>query len=146
GIPRPADTPVVQAPRAGAPASAAPVTAPPTIQRLKPTMQGVPRPADAPAPKAAPPTPPPAAASPPPPAATPPVVDQWLYVQNKIRLGPVTLAELKALVLAGKLLVSDMVFQTGWPRWKHAADVPELFPLTSAKDAEEEDDLEDELD
>lgn len=107
-------------------------------------MQGIPRPA------VAPPIPAPAVSpSPPLPAASAPAVpagDQWLYVQNKVRHGPVTLAELKALALAGKLLVSDMVFQTGWPRWKNAADVAELFPAKPAEDFEEEDDLEEELD
>jgi tetratricopeptide (TPR) repeat protein len=36
-------------------------------------------------------------------------------------------------VLAGKLLVSDMVFQTGWPRWQYVSDVAELFPAPPAK-------------
>src|SRR5207253_168145 len=82
--------------------------------------------------------------APPMPAA--PAGDQWLYVKNKVRHGPVPLAELKALTLAGKLLVSDMVFQVGWPRWKLAADVPSLYPTTPAEDIEEEEELEEELD
>jgi len=151
GVPRPADTSAAPAQKpANASASPARTPAPATVQRPKPTMQGVPRPADAPPAKAA--TPPPAApASPtPPPPAPAPVVDQWLYVQNRIRHGPVTLAELKALVLAGKLLVSDMVFQTGWPRWKYASDVAELFPAPPPKapalQKDEEDEDEDEFD
>lgn len=83
------------------------------------------------------------------PATTPPVqpapqlpvaADQWFYIQNKTKLGPVAVAQLKELALAGQLLVNDMVLRAGQPRWQYAGDIADLFPAPADDEPEEEDD------
>jgi len=52
----------------------------------------------------------------------------WYYAKNNERLGPVPLAELRALVAKGGLQPSDLVWSEHLPGWVPARKVRELFP------------------
>jgi hypothetical protein len=67
------------------------------------------------------------------------VTDQWFYVQEKKKNGPVTFEQLMELASSGKLLVNDMVLRAGQSKWQHAGDVSGLFPLPSAEETLDDD-------
>jgi TM2 domain-containing membrane protein YozV len=56
----------------------------------------------------------------------------WYYAKNNERLGPVPLAELRALIAKGGLQPSDLVWSEHLPGWVPARKVRELFPLQPA--------------
>jgi len=56
---------------------------------------------------------------------------QWHYAHNEERHGPVSVSELKALLKAGQLQPSDIVWQTGMAEWRPLSEcMPELFRRT----------------
>lgn len=71
------------------------------------------------------PQPPPAQPAPPPlPAHT---EQEWHYAKNGQRVGPVTEADLKALIQSGQLSPSDMVWKQGMTQWTEARSIPGLI-------------------
>ena len=56
----------------------------------------------------------------------------WFYVRDRKKVGPVTLAELKRLAGAGRLLPTDRLLREGQSKWVPACDIPALFPPESA--------------
>ncbi len=56
----------------------------------------------------------------------------WFYMVNGARRGPVTVAQLKALVESGVLRANDLLWRGGMPAWVVAGTVPELFPDAGA--------------
>ncbi len=64
-----------------------------------------------------------------PPTAEPAV---WFYMVNGARRGPVTVAQLKALVESGVLRANDLLWRDGMPAWVPAGTVTELFPAGGA--------------
>lgn len=50
----------------------------------------------------------------------------WYYAVNGAQSGPLTLAELRAALAAGKLSASDLVWKDGMADWTPARSVPEL--------------------
>lgn len=65
----------------------------------------------------------------PPPAES---VAAWFYMVNGARRGPVTVAQLKALVESAVLRANDLLWRDGMPAWVAAGTVPELFPAGGA--------------
>ncbi len=51
----------------------------------------------------------------------------WYYVVNDSQVGPLTLADLRAAVAAGKVGPTDLVWQDGTPAWVAARTIPGLF-------------------
>ena len=51
---------------------------------------------------------------------------QWYYTQNGQQAGPVDEAQLSAMVAAGQLAASDMVWKDGMAAWLPVSAVPEL--------------------
>lgn len=75
----------------------------------------------------------PAAAAPPPPlaAAPPPLLDpneMWHYAVNGQQAAPLPFVQLKALIGAGRLAPTDMVWKAGMPAWAAAGTIESLFP------------------
>ena len=62
----------------------------------------------------------------------PPPVGQaiWFYSANGARRGPVTSAQLKALVESGVLRQNDLLWRDGLPAWIEAGTIRELFPAS----------------
>jgi regulator of protease activity HflC (stomatin/prohibitin superfamily) len=58
-----------------------------------------------------------------------PTHPRWFYARDKQKVGPVTLAQLRALLQSGKLKHTDMVFREGWKKWVAAHSVKNLFPV-----------------
>ncbi len=56
------------------------------------------------------------------------MAQQWHYLVNGQQHGPVSEAELKELVAAGKLQPADLVWKQGMSQWVAAGSVQELFP------------------
>lgn len=56
----------------------------------------------------------------------------WHYVQDGKSLGPVPEEQLKALLAAGTLRPTDLVWHDGMASWTAAQGVPELQPLAPA--------------
>jgi len=57
---------------------------------------------------------------------------QWYYSKNGVQLGPVTLQELQAKLVAGEVAWSDLVWRDGMSDWTAAGQVAELRPMQSA--------------
>jgi hypothetical protein len=55
--------------------------------------------------------------------------DEWYYIKDKKKLGPVSFAQLRDMVNGGSLQRSDMVLQGGTTKWAAAETVPNLFPV-----------------
>ena len=53
--------------------------------------------------------------------------DQWYYVQAGQRLGPVSIETLQALISAGSVHSSELVWTEGMPDWVAASTMPALF-------------------
>ncbi len=56
------------------------------------------------------------------------MVGKWYYSHDGTEYGPYSPKELRELVLAGKLLATDLIGQRGKPRWIPAQKVRGLFP------------------
>lgn len=54
--------------------------------------------------------------------------DEWFYVKEKKKQGPVSYAQLRDLVLHGHLARADMVLPGGTTKWQSAETVDGLFP------------------
>lgn len=54
--------------------------------------------------------------------------DNWFYVCNQQRLGPVPFAHLKQLASVGQLLGGDLVWTEGMDNWQAAGTIPGLIP------------------
>src|SRR5271154_3369534 len=54
--------------------------------------------------------------------------DEWFYVQDKKKMGPVSLVQLRDLVAQGQIGRTDMLLQGGTTRWLTAESVEGLFP------------------
>lgn len=52
---------------------------------------------------------------------------QWYFSKNGTQLGPVTIDELKAKLATGEVSTTDMVWREGFPDWRRAVEVSELF-------------------
>lgn len=52
---------------------------------------------------------------------------QWYYVKNQQKYGPVSAAELQSLVRSGKLGSRDLIWTDQWPDWRAVATVPGLL-------------------
>jgi hypothetical protein len=52
----------------------------------------------------------------------------WYYAVNGATTGPITLADLKAALAAGKLSANDLVWKEGMGDWVPARSVPDLAP------------------
>ena len=57
----------------------------------------------------------------------------WYYMSGENRRGPVTEAQLKALVEIGSLRPADLVWRDGMSAWVEAARLPGLFPVPAAQ-------------
>jgi hypothetical protein len=56
--------------------------------------------------------------------------NEWYYSRNDEQFGPVTLDQLRQLVLSNELIASDLVWNETMPEWGSANTVPELFEST----------------
>ncbi|MCW8129376.1 MAG: DUF4339 domain-containing protein [Planctomycetota bacterium] len=54
--------------------------------------------------------------------------DQWFYTKQDKQEGPVTTDELKQMARAGIVTRDCLVWQEGWPDWRHASSVEGMFP------------------
>lgn len=57
--------------------------------------------------------------------------DEWFYVADRKKMGPVPFAQLQSLAAAGRLKPADMVLQGGTTKWAAAETVPNLFQAAS---------------
>lgn len=57
--------------------------------------------------------------------------DEWFYVADRKKMGPVPFAQLQALAGSGQLQPSDMVLQGGTTKWAAAETVPNLFQASA---------------
>ena len=61
------------------------------------------------------------------------MASEWFYTRDgKTKSGPVSSAQLKALVRSGRLLPTDVVWRPGMCRWIPASGVKGLFSSASA--------------
>jgi tetratricopeptide (TPR) repeat protein len=93
--------------------AAASIPAAPSKPQL-PQPAPVPLPAPAPAPEA---TPAPVSDGP-----------AWFYIENKRKVGPVGLQQLKQLIVTGTLRISDVVLPKNSTKWVPVLSIQELFP------------------
>jgi len=67
---------------------------------------------------------------------TSPMANQWYYIQDKQRVGPTPLDQLKRRMASGQLKPTDMVLQQGTHKWVEVGSVKELAldstPVTQA--------------
>lgn len=54
------------------------------------------------------------------------MADNWYYVQNKLRNGPVGIEVLESMIKNHELQAEDYVWKKGFENWKKIKDVPEL--------------------
>jgi hypothetical protein len=54
--------------------------------------------------------------------------DEWFYVKDKKKQGPVTFAQLQSLAASGQIHRADMLLQGGTTKWVAAESVAGLFP------------------
>ena len=54
--------------------------------------------------------------------------DAWFFARDNKKVGPVSAAQMKNLVAAGKLVPTDMVLRAGSQKWIAAGDVREFYP------------------
>jgi hypothetical protein len=66
------------------------------------------------------------------PAPTPPAPAGWFYAQNKQKVGPVSVEQLRLLAGMGALRSTDMVLPPGGTKWQSASSVVNLFPTSPA--------------
>jgi hypothetical protein len=59
-------------------------------------------------------------------ATNPTGIKEWYYVQDRKKVGPVSLQELKGLLTSGKVPAAVMVVRTGGQKWAAANSLPEL--------------------
>lgn len=59
--------------------------------------------------------------------------DEWFYVKDKQKKGPIAFAQLRELVLHGQIGRADMVLQGGTTKWAAAETVAGLFPEAPAE-------------
>lgn len=52
--------------------------------------------------------------------------DQWYFVRQGRRIGPVPIDQIRAEIAAGRLGPGDLVWHSGMPQWLQAHQVPEL--------------------
>jgi Interferon-induced transmembrane protein/GYF domain 2 len=52
---------------------------------------------------------------------------QWYFSKNGTQLGPVSIDELKSKLASGEISTTDMVWREGFPDWRKAAEISELF-------------------
>jgi hypothetical protein len=57
---------------------------------------------------------------------------QWYYSSNATQMGPVTDAELRAMLASGKVSSTDMVWREGMKDWLPASSVPGLCVMPQA--------------
>jgi hypothetical protein len=57
--------------------------------------------------------------------------DEWFYVADRKKMGPVPFAQLQALAGSGQLKPADMVLQGGTTKWAAAETVANLFQASS---------------
>lgn len=57
---------------------------------------------------------------------------QWYYSNNATQMGPVTDAELRAMLASGKVNATDMVWREGMKDWLPASSVPGLCVMPQA--------------
>jgi hypothetical protein len=53
---------------------------------------------------------------------------QWYVARGKVREGPYAIEQLRAMLVSGALVTTDMIWQEGTLAWKRADAVEELFP------------------
>ena len=58
--------------------------------------------------------------------------DEWFYIKDKKKQGPLPFAQLQQLAASGQLLANDMVMQSGTTRWAAANTVAGLFAVAPA--------------
>ncbi len=58
---------------------------------------------------------------------------QWYYARNDQPMGPVSAAELQALVEAGELKPDDLLWREGMEAWTTAVNLRELFEADSSQ-------------
>jgi len=56
--------------------------------------------------------------------------NQWFYLKNSARFGPVTDTELRHLALSGQIDVSDKIWKEGMQDWANAGNLKGLFKQT----------------
>jgi hypothetical protein len=54
--------------------------------------------------------------------------DQWFYARNNVQTGPISKANLTALVQDGGLAATDLIWKTGMANWQPAGTFAEFFP------------------
>lgn len=57
-----------------------------------------------------------------------PSVNEWYYLRNGEKAGPMSLADLRELVAKGQVKPQDSVWKAGMAQWVQAQTVPDLFP------------------
>jgi hypothetical protein len=58
---------------------------------------------------------------------------EWLYSRNGKTFGPLTSAQLRQLVVEGRIGPKDLISRTGSDRWSAAGAVKGLFPAATLK-------------
>jgi WD40 repeat protein len=58
-------------------------------------------------------------------------IDRWYYAQNKKKMGPVSLAQLRSLLAEGVLKPEAMVFQEGAQKWRPLAEMSAVEAATA---------------
>ena len=58
--------------------------------------------------------------------------DAWYYAVGEQQVGPVSLAEIREHVAAGRIAPSTFIWREGWENWVEARDVPEVRPAAPA--------------
>ncbi len=53
---------------------------------------------------------------------------RWYYLDGEAQRGPTDLAEVRRLVLEGRIGTDTYVWADGMPDWMRAADVPAITP------------------
>jgi ferredoxin len=54
--------------------------------------------------------------------------DAWFYARDNKKVGPLSAAQMKSLVDAGKVVPTDMVLRAGSQKWIAIGDVKEFYP------------------
>lgn len=61
------------------------------------------------------------------------VAAEYHYIEDRRKVGPVSLARLKELVTAGRLRAADMILPLGTTKWTKAAELSGLFPSVASE-------------
>lgn len=59
---------------------------------------------------------------------------RWYRLSDGVQVGPVDLAQMRALVIAGEIGPATWVWSDGMPSWRRAATVPALVPPPSLRE------------